>query len=111
MEDSGNIGESTPFIEFMLEILQTSLQDYIKQSQKLGEKLGKKLGHIEVKLTKNRKLILESISKNHFITIAELSKILKISTTTVENNIKYLKQNNLLKRIGSDSGGNWEIIL
>lgn len=110
LEDSGTLGESTPFIEYMLEILQDSLKDYIKQSKKLGEKLGEKLGDVYLKLTKNRKLILELVSKNSFITIAELSQTIGISTTAIENNIKYLKENNLLRRVGSPSSGSWEII-
>lgn len=30
LEDSGSVGESTPFIEFMLEIIYKSLKDYIR---------------------------------------------------------------------------------
>jgi len=111
LEDSTHVGESTPFVEFMLEILEESLRDYLNQSEKLGEKFGEKFGEVRVKLTKNRKLILEEVSKNNFTTISELSKIVGISTTAIENNIKYLKDNKLLKRVGSDSAGHWELIL
>ncbi len=111
LEDSGSLGNSTPFIEFMLEIIKKSLEEYIQKSKKLGDKLGDKLGETQLKLTKNRKTILKEIAKNSSITIAELSKILNLSTTAIENNLKYLKDNNLLKRVGSDSGGSWELVL
>ena len=109
LEESGSTGESTPFVEFMLEILKESLTDYIQQSNKLGDRLGDKLGDAYYKLSKNRKMILNSIHQNSKITISELSKLLSISTTAVENNLKYLKENNLLKRVGSDNSGSWEI--
>jgi ATP-dependent DNA helicase RecG len=44
------------------------------------------------------------------VTIPELSKMLKISTTAVENNIAKLKAKKILKRIGPDKGGHWEIV-
>ncbi len=111
LEDSGSLGNSTPFVEFMLEIIEKSLEEYIEKSKKLGDGLGEKLGETQLKLTRNRKLIIEEIAKNSSITIAELSKILNLSTTAIENNLKYLKDNNIIKRVGSDSGGSWEVIL
>ena len=67
------------------------------------EKLGEKLGE-------NEKGILELIAKNRFITIPELSTMLGISTTSVENNLAKLKVKKILKRIGPDKGGHWEIV-
>lgn len=95
----------------MLDVIEKSLVEYIQKSKKLGDRLGEKLGETQLKLTKNRELIIEEIAKNSSITIAELSKILNLSTTVVENNLKYLKDNNIIKRVGSNSGGNWELIL
>ncbi len=89
-------------IEFMLEILQESLKDYINQSDKLGDKFNN--------LSKNRKSILKQIQNNPYVTIQELSKLVGISTTAIENNIKYLKQKEILKRVGQTKDGNWEII-
>lgn len=73
------------------------------RSKKIRRKLGEKLGE-------NEKRILEIINKNKFITIPELSKALDISTTAVENNLAKLKVKNILKRIGPDKGGHWEIV-
>ncbi|MDP2682683.1 MAG: ATP-binding protein [Deltaproteobacteria bacterium] len=75
--------------------------------KKLGERLGDKLGE---RLGKNEMKILDIINQNKFITIPKLSKSLKISTTAVENNIAKLKAKKVLKRIGSDKGGHWEIV-
>jgi len=76
----------------------------------LGDRLGDRLGEKFYKLSENRKIILKSIFENATVTISELSKIASISTTAIENNLKYLKENNLLKRVGSDSSGSWEIV-
>ena len=73
----------------------------------MGDKLGDKSNK---KLTKNRSLILELISENSTITINELSNKIKISTTAIENNIKFLKNSGFLQRIGSDKGGYWKVI-
>ena len=66
------------------------------------EKLGEKLGE-------NEKKILEFISQNKNITTKELSKEIGISTTAIENNITKLKEKGILKRVGPDKGGYWEI--
>ena len=70
---------------------------------KLGEKLGVKLGV-------NGEKIINLISKNKEITAKALSEKIKISLTAVENNIAKLKEKDILKRIGSDKTGYWEII-
>lgn len=71
-----------------------------------GEKMGRKWGE---KLGQNEEKILQIVSKNKYVTIAEISSTLKIATTTVENNLEKLKNKGLLRRIGPDKGGHWEV--
>ena len=75
-----------------------------------GEKVGDKLGDKNLLLNKNRKLILNYIKQNPKISIVQLAKELNLSTTAIEKNIKYLKDNKYIKRIGSAKGGYWEIV-
>ncbi len=70
---------------------------------RLGVKLGVKLGVNQVR-------IIKQINENKYITADKLSKILSISTTAVENNLKKLKNMNYIRRVGSDKSGYWEII-
>jgi len=70
--------------------------------ERLGEKLGEGLGETGVK-------ILGLIRRDKRITIAALSKKLAISTTAIEKNLAALKKRRLLRRIGSDRGGYWEV--
>ncbi len=65
---------------------------------------------IRRKLGENEKGILEVIAKNRFITIPELSRMLEISTTAVENNLAKLKTKKILKRVGPAKGGHWDIV-
>ncbi|MFH1838260.1 MAG: ATP-binding protein [Candidatus Kuenenbacteria bacterium] len=70
---------------------------------KLGDKLGEKLGENQIK-------ILALIGNNPKITIIEIANNINISTTAVENNIKKLKEKKIIRRIGSDKGGYWEVL-
>lgn len=81
------MGESSPFVEFMLEIILKSMQDIQKSSQK----------------------ILSLIASNPHITISSISENLGMSEAGVKKVIKVLKEENKLKRIGSQKGGKWEI--
>ncbi len=63
----------------------------------MGEELGE-----------NKMKIIGLINKNRAVSIPELSKKIGISTTAIENNIKKLKQEGILRRVGFDRGGHWE---
>lgn len=81
--------------------------------EKLGanqEKLGVNKNKLNINLSKNKKLILNFIASDPNITISTLSTKIGITTTAIENNIKSLKEVSLLKRVGSDKSGHWEII-
>lgn len=100
LENSGSVGESTPFIEFMLEIILKSLKEFSKQHSKSNQKSN----------YKSDQKILSILKKNNKITIRELCEKTELSESGVKKIIKKLKDDNLLKRIGSLKGGHWEII-
>ena len=62
------------------------------------------------KVTENQFKILNLVGLNKFITIEKISKEIKISSKSIKENIKKLKQKNLIERIGPDKGGYWKII-
>lgn len=74
--------------------------------QGLGEKLGEKLGE---RLGENELQIVELISKDSKISITDMADKIGISTTAIENNIKKLKKNGFIDRIGPAKGGYWKI--
>jgi len=60
-------------------------------------------------LGKNEEKIIQIISQNKYVTIAEIASTIKIATTTVENNLEKLKKKGLLRRVDPDKGGYWEV--
>lgn len=50
------------------------------------------------------------MKENAQITIPIMADRIGISTTSIENNIRKLKERGLLKRIGSPRGGYWKIV-
>ena len=68
----------------------------------MGDKLGGKLGDKQI-------LILDSIKKDPYLSLSQLTKIIGISQTAIENNVDKLKKIGLLTRIGSPKGGHWEV--
>ena len=105
LEDSGTIGESTPFIEFMLEIISKALKDYIKESKK----------DVPLKVPKNVPLkrleeILKFIKKDKNITVLEMAHKLSVTDKTIKRDITKLKNENKIVRVGSLKSGYWEIV-
>ena len=64
----------------------------------------------QTRKTETREKIIRLISKNPYITTEELSEKTGLTIKGIEWNIKKLKNENLLKRIGSKKGGYWQII-
>jgi ATP-dependent DNA helicase RecG len=75
--------------------------------KRLAEGLAEKL--VE-RLVESQQRILELTKENPYISKKKLSEIIGISTTAIDKNIQQLKKKGLIKRIGPDKGGHWEIV-
>jgi ATP-dependent DNA helicase RecG len=62
------------------------------------------------RLTQNQINILHLLEKVNNLTREQLAKRLNISPDTIKKNIEKLKKEKLLKRIGPDKGGHWEVL-
>ena len=60
-------------------------------------------------MEKTREKIVQAIKNNPNVTTAELADILDISQKGVEWQLKQLKEKGILRRVGADKGGYWEI--
>ena len=60
---------------------------------------------------KTANIILALIRNNPAITVAEVVEESGKSRTTVQNNIKLLKQKGVIRRIGANKGGQWEVLV
>ena len=99
LEEAGSLGESTPFIEFMLEVILETIE-------KVGNKVGSRVGN---DLTSNQKSILKAMQENPKISAAKLSEVVGISKRKIEENIAKLKKMGVLERVGG-TRGYWEVM-
>ena len=61
-------------------------------------------------ITQNQQKILNIIRENPFISQKELAQKLSIARETVNRNMKQLQEQNIIRRIGADKNGHWEIV-
>ena len=54
--------------------------------------------------------IISAIRLNPKVTAAEIAMKLGVSSRAVEKRIKTLRENGVIRRIGGDKGGYWEVI-
>ena len=95
IEESSKKGESTPFIEFMLEIIFEAIKSSVKSSV--------------VSSVNTEDRIISLLKQNPAFTIKELSNILNLTTRAIEKQISNLKKEGRLKREGSSRKGYWKI--
>ena len=65
---------------------------------------------ITVKITVNQQKIIDAIKENPFATQEELSNIVGIARLNINKNMKKLQEQGIIKRIGADKNGHWEVI-
>jgi len=96
-----------------LKIRQTGFYTIVfkRAVERVGEKVVEKVGvRVVEKLTANRGKIIDHMMENKTISAKELSELVGISQRKIEENISWLKEKGLIKRIGPDKGGHWEIV-
>jgi ATP-dependent DNA helicase RecG len=76
----------------------------LMRSDALSEKLSEKMSE------KMSEKILRLVGENNSITTEELASLLSKSTRTIERQIKQLKEQGKIERMGPDKGGYWKII-
>jgi predicted transcriptional regulator len=54
--------------------------------------------------------IIEEITNNRNITIKEIAEKIDVTERTIKYNIKKLKEAGVIKRVGSNIGGYWQVI-
>ncbi len=74
-----------------------------KEKLNVGKDVGKDLNEI-------KKSILNLIKNNNTITIPEIAEKLSKTTRTIERNINFLKQRNIIERVGGRKMGYWKVL-
>lgn len=96
LEASGSAGESTPFIEFMLEVILHSIQSSVKDSVKSSVNTDEK--------------IIAILQEHPTLTIVQLAQMLELSTRAIEKQLAKLKDTGKLERIGTARKGEWKVL-
>lgn len=65
--------------------------------------------NVPIKYNKTEKKIIDLISENPNITQLEIAEITKLSEKTIKRNMNKLKEKGILKRIGINRTGHWEV--
>ena len=92
-------GESGPFIDFMLDMILRTLKSKGEAYETTGQKSSQK----------SSQKILSIIKSMPDVTLAELANATGLSVAGVKKNIRNLKDANLIRRVGPDKGGHWEV--
>ncbi len=61
-------------------------------------------------LAESQKKILMLVTQNPHVSKKAIAKTIGISTTAIDKNLAALKQKGILRRVGPDRGGYWEVI-
>ena len=64
-----------------------------------------------VKLNKTQIAIVKAIINNNHVTYDDLKTILGVDRSTITRNIAVLKEKGVIRRIGEDKNGYWEVLL
>lgn len=102
LNSSDNVADLTLFIEFMLSLLLKTIEEIIETERKVTVKVTRKV-------TVNQKEILDTIKNNPFVTQEELSQIIGLSRKSIIQNMKKMQEIGLIKRVGADKNGHWEV--
>ena len=86
----------------MLSLILNTIKEIIETEKKVTQK-------VSVKVTANQKRIIDAIESNPYVTQEELANIVGIARKNIIANMKKLQENGLLKRIGADKNGYWEL--
>lgn len=88
------------------DLQKMSMEQRINEYNRVIEKVTERV--IE-KVTEKEKVIINLIKEDQKITILDIAKHIKLSRKSVNKIIKKLKEKGVIKRIGPDRGGHWEL--
>ncbi len=104
---SSLLGNSEPFIDFMLERILQAVQIKVGESKDVGVNVGVNVG---VKLSARERDLLELLRLDGTLTAVRIAETYSISTRQAERLLTGLKEKGFLVRRGPDKGGHWEVV-
>ncbi len=117
-EAMGNAGLKEPIFEtvgfFKAVFFRPKKEDIFPTKQNVSEEVVRNGGQISgqkwwSELTERQKMMLQRIKEKPTVSRKELSVELKINESAIQKHLENLKKKGLLRRIGADRGGYWEV--
>ena len=102
-------GESTLFVEFMLQCLLEAMENYSEPEGEVSEELHDKLHDKFPELSEKAIEVIETIHAHRSFNAAEIGEHIGLSERQVKTYITKLKQIGLLTRVGSNKTGYWKV--
>ena len=99
---SDSAANSTKFIEFMLSLILNTIEEIISTEKRVTKK-------VTIKVTINQQKIIDAIKSNPYVTQEELAGIIGITKKSITANMKKLQDCGLIKRIGANKNGHWQV--
>lgn len=91
-------GNSNEFIEFMLKMINETMSDLLESATQ------------ETTRETTQEKIINLIKENPYITQTEMASKIGITRDGISYNIKMLKDNGIIERVGSTKNGSWRIL-
>lgn len=101
------LGNSEPFIDFMLERILQALKIKGKERKDVGVNVGLNVG---VRLSARERDLLELLRLDGTLTAVRIAETYSISTRQAERLLTGLRKKGFLVRRGSDKAGHWEVV-
>jgi len=103
LEAAGSMGESTPFVEFMLQAILRSCEEELAVERDVPTTVPKNV-------PKNRQeRIIDLMQADSSITIEQLAHACSVSDKTIKRDIAKLKEEGRIERLGSLKSGRWYV--
>lgn len=72
--------------------------------------MGDKVGDKKIKLNPTQQRVLEEMRNNPNVTQPQLMTLIGIGKTAIQNNVKFLRENGYIQRMGSNKNGYWKVL-
>ena len=80
-----------------------------KETQEISRNESENSPKVTEKVTENQRKLLLIIKQNPSVSQDEIATIVGISRIHVNKNMKKMEQKGIIKRVGPDKGGHWEV--
>ena len=104
---SSLIGDSGPFLDFMLERILQAIRPKGGEDRDVGVNVGANVGAM---LFSRERQLLDMLSHDGTLTAAKIAEACSLSRRQAERLLASLKKKHLVRRVGPDKGGHWEVV-